>query len=915
MLQVTGILLLAILGCSFALPSSTLHIIPTTSCGYESCAPTDPNKLNVHLVAHSHDDVGWLKTVDQYYYGSNNFVQEAGIQYIFDTVLDALEHHPDRKFIYVETAFFWKWWLEQEESTQLRVKDLVNQGRIEFIGGAWSMNDEASAHYYSIIDGFAWGLRKLNDTFGACGRPHIGWQIDPFGHSREMASIFAQMGFDGVLFARIDYQDKSNRLSTKTAEMIWEGSSNLGSSADLFTSVLYNHYGPPEGFCFDMYCKDDPIIDDEKSPDYNVDQKVNAFLKFIYRQAKYYTSNNIILTMGSDFHFQDAIMWFKNLDKLIKYVNAADEHVNVIYSTPSCYLKAVNEAGLTYTTKQDDFFPYATDGNSYWTGFYTSRPTSKYFERLGNNFLQVTKQLTAMTQLGQMGDSPVDSLREAMGVFQHHDAITGTEKQHVADDYARMLASAIEDARSAAETAINAIVSDGTKPLTFQNCLKLNVSVCSASENEQFVVTVYNPLSHTVNHTVRIPVTKGTFVVLDADGQEQKVQLLPIPDFVLNLPERQGSLALHDLVFTAQNLPPLGLRSYHVSKSDITFNRIEASSDVTIGNKNLQVTLDEITGLVKSIVINGEERALDQNFYYYDGYVGDNSDASRRASGAYVFRPIRQEPKVVSSSAKFQVYKGIVIFLLLYMYGLIRKKTTVEFDWVVGPIPIEEEGKEVVTRFTTNLKTDGIFYTDSNGRELLERKRDYRPTWNLEVTEPVSGNYYPITSKILIRDSEKAQELAIFTDRAQGGSSVNDGQLELMVHRRLLYDDAFGVAEPLNEMAFGKGLIAKGTHYVMAGNTNSDSPNLAAQEREFAIRKILSPWLFFTPTDLSYTEYQSTYKMKSHLNTPPNIVLHTLEPWGDDTLLFRLEHILEVNEDSELSKPVVVNYKDKMYIR
>jgi len=36
-----------------------------------------------------------------------------------------------------------------------------------------------------------------------------------------------------------------------------------------------------------------------------------------------------------------------------------------------------------------------------------------------------------------------------MGVMQHHDAITGTEKQHVANDYARLLSEAIEECEEA----------------------------------------------------------------------------------------------------------------------------------------------------------------------------------------------------------------------------------------------------------------------------------------------------------------------------------------------------------------------------------------------------------------------------------------------------------------------------------
>lgn len=34
---------------------------------------------------------------------------------------------------------------------------------------------------------------------------------------------------------------------------------NSGDKADLFTGVFFNHYNPPDGFCFDIWCNDDPI--------------------------------------------------------------------------------------------------------------------------------------------------------------------------------------------------------------------------------------------------------------------------------------------------------------------------------------------------------------------------------------------------------------------------------------------------------------------------------------------------------------------------------------------------------------------------------------------------------------------------------------------------------------------------------
>jgi lysosomal alpha-mannosidase len=244
-------------------------------------------------------------------------------------------------------------------------------------------------------------------------------------------------------------------------------------------------YFEESGYCFDVMCSWDTINEG------NLDSKVlktnqlcfhcylalmqvKGFAKILDGYKEYYKTNNIMMPMGRDFTYQKAEKNFASMDLFLKWVftlvlthilfwcfRGFKDHdkYNVIYSTPSCYIQAVQDEiqknSIKLEEKTDDFFPYASEAHSFWTGYFTSRPTSKRFERTGNNILQSVKQLTAFAKMKSKdyGESIAD-LRGAMGVMQHHDGITGTEKQAVSNDYAQMLHQAIKKAEEPVGTII-----------------------------------------------------------------------------------------------------------------------------------------------------------------------------------------------------------------------------------------------------------------------------------------------------------------------------------------------------------------------------------------------------------------------------------------------------------------------------
>ena len=92
-----------------------------------------------------------------------------------------------------------------------------------------------------------------------------------------------------------------------------------------------------------------------------------------------------------------------------------------------------------------------------------------------------------------------------------------------------------------------------------------------------------------------------------------------------------------------------------------------------------------------------------------------------------------------------------------------------------------QTGMEVIAKWQLmDVSNNEVFYTDSNGLEMQKRILNQRPDYTLETNMTVSSNYYPINSAIAFRAADSTLQMTVMNDRAQGGSVIENGAIELM---------------------------------------------------------------------------------------------------------------------------------------
>ena len=588
--------------------------------------------------------------------------------------------------------------------------------------------------------------------------------------------------------------------------------------------VNYNKYAPPTGFNWDWLHEDTPIQDDHRLNDYNVPEILSNFTAQILQQAAGYRDNHVLVTMGRDFLYSNANEWFKNMDKLIYQLNSQQDKygLNVFYSTPSIYLEAKNAANSTWSIVSSDNLPYADFPHAYWTGYFTSRPALKAYIRDMSSYLQLCKQVDVWNYfIGKnliFGNASM--LADAMGIAQHHDAVTGTERQHVAYDYAQRLNKGQVQCENNIKNFLSGLAVSRfptLKPPTFGQCQLLNVSACILTDSwdgsSPFILSISNPLMTQRSGFVQFPVSVNSgFTIIDSNMNSVPFQINQLTEFDIKLQQQAqvGLKANYLVTFYATNLQPNSISTFFASPSNLSSGQnsqvIEIVDDFKMENDFISVSFSSTTGKITDFVnkMDGSSVSLDQNWYYYESSNGTIDDP--QASGAYIFRPAQEYSHVVSESVQFSYSKGPLYDELIQYFGdYIMQRVKVyhvelfnssssynlnnffDIEYTVGPIPVQDMiGKEIMSTFKTSIESNNQFFTDSNGRSMRYRQLNYRPTWDLNVTEPISCNFYPINSAIYVNDVNS--QFTVLVDRSQAGASINSGEIELMAHRRLVND-------------------------------------------------------------------------------------------------------------------------------
>ncbi|CAG0918464.1 unnamed protein product [Notodromas monacha] len=660
--------------------------------------------LKVFLMFWSHNDPGWLKTAEEYY------TLQTGP--ILRNMVKKLTEFKRLTFTWTEMSYLSMYWDRATSDEKRVLKELIDENRLEITTGGWVMTDEASVHLYAMIDQLIEGHQWLRHHLGVA--PESGWSVDPFGHGATVPYLLRASGLEQMIIQRIHFAWKEWLAAQQAGDFLWRQGWDASSEADILChNMPYDIYsikhtcGPHHEIClaFDFRKIHGELTEFSvratEIDANNIRDKATTLVEEYRRTASLFPHNVVLVPVGDDFRFDHSQEWdqqFKNYEKLVDYVNGNKDIYNadIKFGTVKDYFKAVREWTKDFPTLQGDFFVYSdvfSDGEpAYWSGYFTTRPFWKSFTRETEAVLRNAEILYtfAYQKARQANNKRYEDLlkltykdmvisRRNLAAFQHHDAITGTSKIRVTQDFGLKLYESFTRARKIQALAVQSLIDAKSEsdngPLVSKYSLDDGIFVLHARDRAKYdqltqqvpiyvqtdgrKIVIFNSHAHRRVEPVYVLVKHSDVVVTDSDGNPVRIQVNPVWNMTKGSPNLLVSSTQYELILLA-DLAPLSLTTYYLKRNadqspvslktsvycNFVGNRdavvdnfkvqIVPDGDVQLENPRFRLLFSGNTKLLKRVFDkrSGKERKVQLQFGQYA--------TAPYQSGAYLMKILRK---------------------------------------------------------------------------------------------------------------------------------------------------------------------------------------------------------------------------------------------------------------------------------
>ncbi|KNC30549.1 hypothetical protein FF38_05570 [Lucilia cuprina] len=701
--------------------------------------------LKVIVVPHSHNDPGWLKTFVNYF--------QSDSRQILNLMVTKMQEYTDMTFIWSEISFLQLWWDQAHPTKQRALKRLINSGRLEITTGGWVMTDEANVHLYAMLDqlieGHQWLKNNLNVT------PTVGWSIDPFGHGSTVPYLLSGSNFEGAIIQRIHYAWKQWFARQQKGDFIWTPYWKLQDEENNKRGRLLTHNMPFDIYSIKGSCGPHPFIclnfDFRKIPgeyteysikaqfitDENIEEKAQLLLEQYSRTASLFPHNVALIPVGDDFRYnkeREVDQQYTNYKKLIDHIMANKRlyNVDIAFGTPKDYFAEIKKRTKEFPTFKGDFFVYSdifSEGRpAYWSGYFTTRPSYKILSADLEQNLRIAEILFTLaynTARQQHNENAIKIFeknyekmihaRRNLGLFQHHDAITGTSKAAVMRDYGMRLFESLQDAVRMQESTIELLIQNGTQrhnfllselerdnfsklprktpiPLTASNGQNNDFSIeftSSSADGKSASFVVFNPLTHKRIEAITIRTTTPYIKIVNDLGVElRNVQINPVwnitDPYEMGMGMMGSSTAAririskrqYEVMFIAE-MEALSLNSYQVVVDEVNYKRFMSSiycdecSDNVEGITEAPMTKEEF--VVKSKPPGDVQ--LENNFMriLFDEKNGFMKTITRKGPDQQLLNPMQ-------CAIKFAAYRSAQFHSGAYLFKTDPEQSEAEKD-------------------------------------------------------------------------------------------------------------------------------------------------------------------------------------------------------------------------------------------